>query len=169
MIAELALGHVPTRQTAPQLRIRTCIVRFASATAPFGIDRLCLEAAKKTKLNGELMQGTDNLAKACWGITNGPPAEPPPSISSPRIYDANLGPTRAILAHSHLSLRLFVGCTAQEGVVQPHQLLRPEQPGETGAESSVHHIPPISEEGPSSQSSRLMELYGFPSMDHDSS
>lgn len=49
MIAELTLGHVPTRQTAPQLRIRTCIVRFASATAPFGIDRLCLEAAKKTK------------------------------------------------------------------------------------------------------------------------
>lgn len=49
IIAELALGHLPTRQTAPQLRIRTCIVRFASATAPFGIDRLCLEAAKKTK------------------------------------------------------------------------------------------------------------------------
>lgn len=61
-----------------------------------------------------------------------------PSISSPRTYDANLGPTRAILVHIPLGLRLFVGYAAQE-LPTTSALPGPAQTGETGAESSVHH------------------------------
>ena len=58
------------------------------------------------------------------------PAESPPSISSPRTYDANLGPSRAILVHSHLGFRLFVGYAAQESSNRI-SFSSPAQPGET--------------------------------------